>query len=110
MGIAAGRLDRRIVIERATYTQNAMGEQVPSWSTLATVSAEATPLSDGERIRAAEVSAEISMRFVIRWSPLVEDVNPKDRVSYGGRLWNLWGVKEIGRREGLELTAGARAE
>lgn len=110
MGISAGRLDRRIVIERATYTQNAMGEQVPTWAPLATVWAEATPLSDGERIRAAEVSAEISMRFVIRWSPLVEDVNPKDRVSYDGRIWNLWGVKEIGRREGLELTAGARAE
>lgn len=110
MGIAAGRLNRRITIERASFTRNAAGEQVPSWATLAEVSAEVTPLSDGERIRAAEVSAEISMRFVIRWWPGVADVNPKDRVSYDGRVFDLWGVKELGFREGLELTAGARAD
>lgn len=107
----AGNLDRRITIQRATYTQNALGEQIiATWNTLATVWAEVMPVSDGERIRALEVSAEITTRFRIRYSSTVASVNPKDRISYDGRVYDISGVKEIGRREGLEITAAARAD
>lgn len=108
--IEAGKLDRRITIQRATFTRNDMGEQIPAWSTLATVWAEAKPVSDGERVKAREVSAEISMRFTIRWSTTVGGVNPKDQVVYAGRTYDIVGVKEIGRREGIEISAMARAD
>lgn len=107
----AGALDRRISILRATTVQDpGTGEEVETWSTLATVWAAKKDVSDGERMKAAEVSAEISTRFTIRWSSAVSSVNPKDRVQHDGRTYDIFSVKELGRREGLEITGTARAD
>lgn len=106
----AGKLDRRIRLERATVTQNDLGEEIPTWGLLATVWASKRDVSDGERIAAAEVSAEITTRFQIRWDSSWSDLNPRDRLVVDARIYGISGVKEIGRREGLEITAAARAE
>jgi len=37
-------------------------------------------------------------------------VNPKDRVRFDGRVFDIYGVKEIPYRAGLEITATARAD
>ena len=113
MTLPAGNLDRRIRLERATITQNALNEDIPTWGELATVWTSKLDVSDGERLAAAEVAAVISTRFRIRWSSLVASLNPKDRVVYptsGGRIYDIVAVKEIGRREGLEISAMARAD
>jgi SPP1 family predicted phage head-tail adaptor len=111
MPIKAGELDRRITIERAAATQDpGSGHDIQSWATLATVWAKVTPVSDRERVASAQVSAEITDRFLIRWSPQVSGVSPKDRIVYGGRTYNISGVKEIDRRVGIEITAAARPD
>lgn len=104
----AGKLDRKIVIQRFTSTLDSYNEPVLSWSTLATRSASYQPISDGERFRAGETAATASARFVIRYSSAVSTLNPKDRLTFEGVAWEILRVKEIGRREGLEITAGAR--
>ncbi|MCA9467679.1 MAG: head-tail adaptor protein, partial [Nitrospira sp.] len=38
------------------------------------------------------------------------DLTPIDRLSYAGRTYDVTGVVEIGRREGLEIYSKARAE
>lgn len=106
----AGRLDRRIVLQRSTDARDAFNEPVKTWATLATRSASYEPLSDGERFRAGETAANASARFVIRWSAAVSDLNPRDRLTFDGDTWEIVRVKEMGRREGLEITAGARAD
>lgn len=107
----AGRRNRRIRIERATVSQNVgTGEGIEAWASVATVWAEKLDLSDRERVAAAEVSAEITTRFRILYSSTVAGVNPKDRIVFEGVTYNIWGVKEIGTREGLEITAAARAD
>jgi SPP1 family predicted phage head-tail adaptor len=106
----AGRLDRRISILRATPAADEFNEQVETWGTLAVVWAHATPVMDAERQRAGETLASKSYRFTIRYSSQVADVDPRDRVTFDGRTYDVQGVKEIGRREGLEITATARAE
>lgn len=108
--ITAGKLDRKITIQRATYARNDFGEQVPTWATLATVRCEAKPVSDSERVKSREVSAEISMRFTIRWNSTVSTVNPKDQIVFEGDTFDIVGVKFIGFREGLEVSALARAD
>lgn len=109
--IDPGDRDRRIVILRASTVQDpGTGEQVETWAPLDTVWAAKKDVSDGERMKAAEVSAEISTRFTIRWSSAVSSVNPKDRVQYDGRTYDIYSVKEIGRQEGLEITGTARAD
>ena len=106
----AGKLDRRVTLQRFTSTVDAYNEPVLTWATLAVRWASYEPLSDGERFRAGETAADASARFVIRWSSTVEDLNPKDRLTFDGVTYQILRVKEIGRREGLEITAAARAD
>lgn len=108
--IRAGSLDRRIEIQRATESRDDLNNVVLTWATLRTVWAAKADVRDGERWAAMEVGAEVTTRFTIRWSPYVADVNPKDRIRYGGRTYDIVAVKEIGRREGLEITATARTD
>lgn len=106
----AGKLDRRITIERYGVTYNADNEPTEGFTALATVWASVEYASDGEKARAAEVAATVSVRFQIRYSSMVKDVNPKDRVIYEGKTFDIVGVKELGRREGLEISAAAAAD
>jgi len=106
----AGKLDRRITLQRYAITYNENNEPLETWTDFATVWASANPVSDGERIRAAEVGATISMRFQIRYSSQVDALNPKDRVRFDGRIFDISGIKELERREGLEISAAAAAD
>jgi len=106
----AGPLDRRIVIQRASTSTDAFNEPVETFADLATVWASAKPVRDSERLANGQTLADISYRFVIRYSSTVADVNPKDRITFDDRTFDINAVKEIGRREGLEITATARAE
>ena len=110
MALAAGKLDRRIILQRFTATRDEYNEPVRSWTTLATVSASYEPLSDGEVYRAGETMAEASARFVVRYSSTVADMSPVDRLVFDGRTYEIVRAKEIGRRVGIEITAVARAE
>jgi SPP1 family predicted phage head-tail adaptor len=103
----AGDLDRLIRIERAFTTSDGLGGGTQHWLPLATVWASKDDVSDGERVRAAEVGATIETRFRIRWGI---GVTVQDRIVYDGRTFELNAVKEIGRHEGQELSGEARAE
>lgn len=103
-----GSLDRRITISRESeQSRNAMNEPVTIWSDLATVSARKRDFSDGEAREAGQISSHLSSRFVIRNAGLAATVNPKDRIIYGGSIWNILGVRETneGRNRFLEVTA-----
>ena len=106
----AGRLDRRVTLKRRKSGVNDFGEPVDEWTTLVTVWANVAPVSDGERWRAGETLAAKACRFTIRWSIKVSVLDPRDQIEYDGRTWDIQGVKEIGRREMIEITAAARAE
>lgn len=103
-------LDRRVTITRRSGAANAFNEPADTWSTLATVWASVTPVSDGERLRAGETLAQKSSRFLIRWSSAIASVNPRDRLSFDGATWDISGVKHIGRKQFYEITATARAD
>ena len=106
----AGSLDRRITIKRASATVDAFNEPAGSWATLATVWAGMKPVNDAERTRAGETLAQMQIRFTIRWSSVMATVDPRDRLMFDGRTFDINGAKEIARREYLEITATARAE
>lgn len=105
----AGKLDRRITLQRFTATQDeGSGEEVETWATLATVWASKRDVSDGERVAAAEVQAEVTTRFQIRWSSEVADLSAKDRLVCEGVTYAITGTKELNRHEGIEITAARR--
>ena len=82
------------------------------WVVLAEVWANRRDASASESYRAQSIGAEITTRFRIRWSEAVRDVNPKDRISFEGRVYNITAVREAkdGRRVALEIDAVARAD
>lgn len=104
----AGALDRRLTIRRATVTDNGL-EEVPDWADVVTVWASKQDVSDRERTLAASTGASITTRFQIRYSTVVAGVTAEDQVVCEGRKYAVTAVKEIGRREGLEITATAQA-
>lgn len=106
----AGKLDRRISILRASMSRNSFNEQVATWEPIGTVWAAAVPVMDAERLRAGETLASSKFRFTVRSSALTVTVDPRDRIVFGNRTFDINGVKEIGRKQGLEITATARAE
>lgn len=111
--MSAGKMDRKIRLLRfgvGSPATNEFNEPVGAWGELAAVWAEYTPVSDGERWRAGEVMAQITARFRIYWSSAVSDLNPKDRLEFDGDTFEIHGVKEVGRRKYLEITAAARLD
>lgn len=105
------KLDRRIILQRYGRTFDADNQPIEVWTPDAgPVWASVQYVSDGEKSRAGEVAAIVSVRFQIRWSTAVATVNPKDRVAYEGKVFDIVGVKELERRQGLEISASAPAD
>lgn len=105
----AGARDRKITLQRRGGLIDAFGHEVETWTDLGTVWAERLDVSDGERWRAAEVAAAISVRFRVRATVLTADLTARDRIQSEGRLFDIQGIKQI-EREGFEITANARAD
>lgn len=106
----AGKLDRRITLQRYTETRDEFNAPVQSWSDLATVAAAVEHIRDAERWTAQEVGAEATMRFQIRYWSDVATINAKDRLIYEGDTFDITAVKELGRHAGLEITAAKRGD
>lgn len=112
-----GKLDRRVRFIRAEmiddgYTEVESWEvnDEPRWHGEA-VFASKKDVSDAERLRASEVQATITTRFVIRWSNWAAGLSPKDRLFCEGRTYDISGIKEVGdRRRWLEVTTSARSD
>jgi SPP1 family predicted phage head-tail adaptor len=99
-----------IAILRSVTVRNAFNENVEGWIAFAEVGAKVTDATAGEAYRAQEVGAQISAHFIIRWSPEVADVNPRDRILFNGRQYNITIVRDFERQEWREIDAVARAE
>lgn len=107
--IRAGKLDRYIELQSLTTTQDASGHPVKSWPPLAKVWASKRVLRGEEKIQNLQKFAQTFSVFRIRWR---SDVNPVKRLVdlSDGRVYDILDVAEVGRREGLDITAKARAE
>lgn len=106
----AGKRDRRVTLERWGFSRDEWGNPVEGWTLLSRVWASKYDVSDTERLRASEVGSTLSTRFVLPWSKKVASLNTKDRLICEGTEYGIVGVKELGRREYLEVTGAARSD
>ncbi len=108
--MGAGKLDRRIVIERATHAQDASGQPIPTWNTLTTVWASRVDMSDKEQFQSGQELNTRVTRFMVRHTSDTKTVTAKDRISYEGDIYDILGVKETsdGRQRFIEVTANVR--
>lgn len=107
----APRLDRQVQFRRAVLADDGLS-MVETWADHGgIVWAAKKDISDSERWRAGEVSANISARFLVRYSAFAGDITPKDRLVCDGVSYDITGIKEgDGRRQWLEITASARVD
>jgi len=110
MGLPAGARDRRITLQRALTTKNALNEDVKTWGAIGKRWAEKLDVSDGEQLRAAQVGATITTRFRVLHDDLTSTLTARDRLLLGSLVYEITGIKEIGTREGLEITTTARPD
>lgn len=120
----SGRLDRRIDIQRAIMTQDASGQEVQTWETIVRRRAATVfPIRGDERFSAEQFVAKQQCDFQIRYSASLADLNPEDRILYPAQgdesptpapevhtIFDIIEVSEIGRREGLKISAVRRSE
>lgn len=96
----AGKMDKKIVIQRSTYEVNEYGSPVYTWTTFATLRAQILESGSEEFIRAYGASEETVTIFRTRF---VAGVSTADRIMYAGKELNIKEITEIQRRRGLEL-------
>lgn len=96
----AGGLDRRVTLQRKTVIVDDYGGEIETWNDLATVFAQVQQQGGREFFEAAQVQAEKRVVFSIRYYP---GLTVLDRVFYDGTAHNIVEVREIRRRDGVEL-------
>jgi len=98
----AGDMDRRITILRYELAgDDGWGNPVETYVPTEEVWAEAKQESGREFFAAASIQSERKVVFRLRW--IDPEVRVYDRVLYAGREHNIHEVRELGRKEGLEL-------
>lgn len=96
----------RLQLDEPVISRNDTGEEIVSWVTRATVFSSIEPVRGREFFGANQILGEIDTRIRIRWSPNVDQVNPKWRARHQTTIYNLQSVAHInlGQRE-IELMA-----
>ena len=95
-----GRLDRYITLQSVSTSVDAYGQPVESFSTLASVWAKIEYKSEVEKFENEKLRSVSSIDFTIRYRT---DITEQMRISYDSNTYQITGIAEIGRGEGLKL-------
>ncbi|EJB03269.1 phage head-tail adaptor, putative, SPP1 family [Rhizobium leguminosarum bv. trifolii WSM597] len=99
-----GNMDRRITLERESETVRPSGSVVKLWAPIATVWAEVLQQTANEFFTGYGEAETGTVIFRVRYRP---GVTTADRVTYAGTAYGIKEIKELGRRDALELRGEA---
>lgn len=101
-----GELRHRLLVEEPITSQNETGEEVIVWQSHGRVWGSIEPLNGREALQANMISAELTTRIRIRWSPVTDQLTAKWRLSHAGVFYDVISAAQInmGRRE-IEIMA-----
>lgn len=102
-----GLLDRRIEIQEIIESQNEAGETIEVPVKLFETWAQVIEMRGTERFTSQQTVAQAETKFKMRYRP---NISAKSRIIYNNQVYDITGVLEIGRREGLELHARSRGD
>lgn len=103
----AGRLDRRLMIRRRVVDDGGQWGPVTTWPEGPVVWARIEHGKEDEAFAANEL---YSVRIVTFETRYMEEVGNEDRLECEGQFYDILGVREIGRRQGLEIKAEWRPD
>ena len=97
----AGPLDRVVTLDRVTVTVDDNGTPQQAWTTYATMRAQLlTNATHEQALKSFGEETDIARAWRMRW---IDGVLLADRVTYSGASYRIVEIKEIGRREVLEI-------
>ncbi|MBB4264804.1 phage head closure protein [Roseospira visakhapatnamensis] len=97
-----GRLDRRVTIKREIWTPRPDGGFDTVMVVVVTVWAHVHQTSGGEFVKADMVTAERRAVFTMHHR---SDLTTADVLEWDGVAWNVRALRELGRREAIEIHA-----
>lgn len=108
----AGVLDRLVTLEAKTVARDTLGQPIETWAVVRKLHAQRVEGSRvAERFGANQTYATVTTIFRVGYFPALDTVTvDTHRLVYKGRLFNIHGAIELGRKNGVELLCSARAE
>jgi SPP1 family predicted phage head-tail adaptor len=92
----AGDLRHRIAVQAKTSTQDASGDPVDSWATLATIWGKVEPVRGREATYAGDqVLGEMDTRVTVRYSPASAQITQGHRLEHQGSIFNVVSVAHV---------------
>lgn len=115
----AGRLDRRVAVQRFTATSSPSGEPVEAWATIGVPRwASKTAVAGIERFGSQQLEAKEQVEFQLRWAADLADLQPTDRIIEPAgnvvepiaerSIYDIIAVLEISRHEGMRVLTTRR--
>jgi len=98
--ISAGKLDQRVTLQAKSASRAANGEEVVTWTDVATVWASVQQLRGKEFFAGAQMQDEIDVRVRLRYRT---GVTRDQRLMWNGAPLDIVSVIALGRNEALEL-------
>lgn len=96
----AGKLNKTIKIQRRGEIVDDYGTVTEGWTDVVTIRAQVITSSNEEFLQAAGTAGQTALVFRIRHR---EGILLTDRVSHEGHPFDIKEVRELGRRDGLDL-------
>ena len=104
--VRVGIKRHRVDLQRAAKTQSDTGDLVKTWATFGRVWADVNPLRGEELTLQQQLKATTTHRVRLRRTPASATLTPADRVKWGGRIFEIETVVDVGeRRREMELMA-----
>ena len=106
-----GHLDRRVQFLRAAMIDDGYQTRPGPYEPYgAPVWAARRFVRDAERYAANTVGVDAVVRFTVRYSAFTDSLTHSDRLICEGQVYGIVGMKEIGRRRWIEITASGISE
>ncbi|RWN34168.1 MAG: head-tail adaptor protein [Mesorhizobium sp.] len=104
-----GNMNRRLVILRRVQTgTDDLNSPVFEWQTLRTVWAEKINKKESEQY-APDLHQRYAVRLVTFRTRYFADISEVDRLECDGVTYDVKGLRELGFREGTEITAESQS-
>ncbi|MCO6514562.1 MAG: phage head closure protein [Snodgrassella sp.] len=92
MSIAAGKLDKRVLIQRPEISKDEFGGINKNWVDVGKVWANMSYLSGREFVKNGLGSASCTVSIQVRTSKLTANITPEYRIIYKGSIFNIQAV------------------
>ena len=104
MTFEVGKLDRRIELQEPIETRDTTGDVITTYSTVYTVPCAVENFKSAERFSSEQIRSSRVRDFRMRYLTNIEE---NWQIRYEGSDFRILAIDEIGRREGLKITAEA---